>query len=82
MAQVMRDLQQGKPVQLSYRHKIIGVIHPAHNQPLAIRKGSSQAIQNYLKVADFGTIPTELKNSKLTVKQQIADLRKIDLLSK
>ena len=28
MAQVVRDLQNGKSVQLSYRHKIIGVLQP------------------------------------------------------
>jgi hypothetical protein len=82
MAQVIRDLQQGKPVQLSYRHRIIGVLHPTQPQPVPIRRGSAQAIQNFLKFADFGLIPTKLKESGTTIKQQIADLRSRDLNSK
>lgn len=79
MHQVVRDLAAGKSIRLTYRHKIIGVLQPANPQPIPLRRGSAGAIQNFLHTSSFGPIPSELKNSKLSTKQQMANLRDLDL---
>jgi antitoxin (DNA-binding transcriptional repressor) of toxin-antitoxin stability system len=82
MPQVVRDLQKGKPIQLSYRHKIIGVLQPAQAIATPLRRGSFTAIQSFLESADFGPIPIDLQTPSLNIKQQIAKLRTHDLDSK
>lgn len=80
MSQVIDDLRKGKSVQLSYRHKIIGVLQPIQAKPIAQRQGSAPAVKQFLNSADFGFIPTKLQNSSRSFKQEIADLRKQDLV--
>ena len=82
MPKVVHDLQQGKSVQLSYRHKVIGVLEPVKVQDGALRRGSAQAVQRFLRAANFGIIPSKLQNSRLSVKEQIAQLRSRDLSSR
>ncbi len=82
MPQVVRDLQNGKPIQLSYRHKVIGVLQPAQAVAMPLKRGSFTAIQSFLAAADFGPIPIGLQTSKLSIKQQLAKLRARDLSSK
>ena len=75
MAEVIRDLQNGKSVQLSYRHKIIGTLEPVQPAPTPTRRGSAQTVQNFLNQANFGPIPQKLQNSSKDFKQEIAELR-------
>ncbi len=82
MAQIVRDLQSGTTVQLSYRHKIIGVLQPVAAEPAPERRGSARPIQRFLKSANFGTVPPVLRQSDLSFKQELADLRQRDLSSK
>ena len=79
MHQVVRDLAAGKSIQLTYRHRVIGVLQPANAHPVPLHRGSAGAIQNYLHTASFGPIPAALKDSELSAKQQIAKLRARDL---
>ncbi len=79
MAQVVRDLQNGATVQLSYRHKIIGVLEPVAAEPAPERRGSASAIQRFLNSADFGTISPILRQSNRSFKQELADLRERDI---
>ncbi len=82
MAQIVQDLQNGAKVQLSYRHKIIGVLEPVAAEPAPERRGSASAIQRFLNSADFGTVPSVLRQSDLSFKQELADLRERDISSK
>lgn len=82
MSQVVRDLQNGKPVQISYRRKIIGTLQPVQSTSKSLRRGSAKAIQNFLASVDFGSIPSELQNTAVSAKQQIAILRNDDLAQK
>lgn len=82
MAQVVRDLQNGKSIQLSYRHKVIGVLQPVGESPKALRRGSSNAVQQFLDVATFGSIPKRLQTSSKSFKQEISEFRDHDLASK
>ena len=82
MAKIVSGLQQGESVQLSYRHKIIGVLQPIEAKPVPQRQGSAIAIQHFLNKANFGSIPPKLRQSKRSFKQEVADLRSRDLTSK
>jgi antitoxin (DNA-binding transcriptional repressor) of toxin-antitoxin stability system len=79
MAQVVRDLQNGKSVQLSYRHKVIGVLQPINESPKALRRGSSGAISQFLNTNPFTSIPAELQASSMSFEQEVAELRDRDL---
>jgi antitoxin (DNA-binding transcriptional repressor) of toxin-antitoxin stability system len=79
MAQIVRDLQNGKSVQLSYRHKIIGVLQPVSESAKALRRGSSGAIRQFLDTDPFASIPEELHASSRSFEQEISELRDQDL---
>lgn len=75
MSQVIRDLRQGKSVQLSYRHSIIGVLQPiqvAHKTP---RRGSPEAIRQALHHLQGSTAPDYMSNDPRGIKEQIAEMR-------
>ena len=82
MAQVVRDLQNGKSVQLSYRHRVIGILQPVDEPAKAQRRGSSDAVQQFLIAATFGPIPKALRTSSKSFKQEVAELRDGDLASR
>lgn len=74
MAQVVRDLKRGNSLELSYRHRVIAVLKPVSPSHPPLRRGSAQAIQDFLTYADFGVIPKELKGEN-SFKKEIAALR-------
>lgn len=76
MPRVVRDLQNGKPIQLSYRHKIIGTLQPVQLKAPSMRRGSAESVQNFLSTVDFGTMPKSLKDLDMNFKAQLAELRK------
>lgn len=77
MSRIVSDLRKGKSVNLSYRHKVIGVLHPV-DEASGYRRGSAAGVRAFLETADFGKIPLSVKNSKKTFKQEIAELRNKD----
>jgi len=79
MAQVVRDLQNGKSVRLNYRHRVIGILKPIDEPPQALRRGSFGAVQQFLKAASFGPIPPKLRTSSRSFKQEVTELRESDL---
>jgi antitoxin (DNA-binding transcriptional repressor) of toxin-antitoxin stability system len=82
MSQVIDNLQRGESVQLSYRHKVIGTLQPIARKPVAQRRGSASAVQQFLRSASFGAIPLPVRQSRRTFKQELADLRDHDLAAK
>ena len=78
MLLVIKDLQKGKAVKLSYRHKVIGSLQPVSDSPIAQHRGSASAIQHYLSNSNFGPIPKKLQQSNRTFKQEITKLRNND----
>lgn len=75
MPQVVRNLQMGQPVQLSYRHRVIGTIQPVQLVTMPLRRGSAKAVQAFLESASFGHIPHQLRESTTTFKDQVSELR-------
>lgn len=75
MAQVIRDLRQGKSVQLSYRHSVIGILQPiqvAHKTP---RRGSPEAIRQGLYNLQSRTVSDYASNDLRSIKEQVAEIR-------
>lgn len=79
MSQVISDLETGKSVQLSYRHRIIGVLQPVHYAKRPLRRGSSEAILSTIKSIDLGRAAPGLQDSKKSIKEEIRELRERDL---
>ena len=79
MPEVIRKLRQGESVQLTYRRKVIGTLQPEQTPGKPLRRGSPEAILDFLKHADFGPIPDKLRNDPRSFKEQIAELRDQDL---
>lgn len=75
MAGVVMQLQKGKSVKLSYRHKVIGVLKPVDDPVKPLRRGSAVALQSFIKTTDFGNIPKGLKVTSQNFKQKISELR-------
>ena len=79
MSQVVRDLQNGKAVRLSYRHKVVGVIQPTQAMDVAHRRGSAQTILRTLGSINFGPTTSKVRDSNKTLKEEIRELRERDL---
>jgi antitoxin (DNA-binding transcriptional repressor) of toxin-antitoxin stability system len=79
MPQVIRDLESGKPVQLTYRHRVIGVLQPVRSDNKPLRRGSPEAILDTLKSIDLGSAASKIRNSHKTFKEEIRELRERDL---
>lgn len=78
MSQVISDLEAGKSIQLSYRHRVIGILQPVRDaNPL--RRGSSEAILSTLNSIDLGPAASKLKSSTKSIKEEIRELRDRDL---
>ena len=79
MAEVIHNLQKGQSVQLSYRHKVVGILQPVATPPQAERRGSAVAVGQFLSSVDFGTIRPALRETTKSFKQEVAALRQNDL---
>ena len=75
MAQVISDLRKGESIQLSYRHKIIGVLQPAPLTPLPLRRGTQEAISRGLEALQDIHIPEEVRNDRRNMKERLSELR-------
>jgi antitoxin (DNA-binding transcriptional repressor) of toxin-antitoxin stability system len=75
MSQVIHDLKLGNSIQLSYRHKVIGVLQPVDHPNQASRRGSPQAIRQGLKNLRDIKVPHSVQHDPRSVKEQISELR-------
>lgn len=75
MPQVISDLQKGKSIQLSYRHRIIGILQPAQSSPLPLRRGTQEAISQGLEALQDIHVPEVLRDDSRSMKERLADLR-------
>lgn len=79
MSQVIRNLVSGEPVQLSYRHRIIGIMQPVRSANKSLRRGSPEAILSTLKSIDLGPAASKIRDSQKTFKEEVHKLRQRDL---
>lgn len=75
MLQVISDLQKGKSVQLSYRHKIIGILQPAQLTALPLRRGTQEAVSRGLEALQNIHVPERLRDDSRNMKERLAELR-------
>ena len=75
MPQVIRDLRQGKSVQLSYRHSIIGVLQPIQAANQTLERGSALAIRQGLDSLRGLSVAATTSNDARSIKEQLADIR-------
>ncbi len=75
MSQVISDLRQGKSVQLSYRHSIIGVLQPLQEASQTLRRSSPEAIREGLNGLKDMFIPDNASKDTRSIKEQLTDLR-------
>lgn len=75
MSQVIRDLEKGKSVQLSYRHKIIGTLQPIDAPAQALKRGSSGAIQKGLESLKTAFTADHISLDSRSIKEQVAEMR-------
>lgn len=74
MPRAIATLQQGTPIELTYRHKVVGVIEPAQNYKPAPRRGDPKAFVEFMKNTDFG-VPEHLKNDPRHITEIIAEAK-------
>lgn len=82
MSQVINDLRQGKSIQLSYRHSIIGVLQPIQVASQTSRRGSPEAIRQGLHSLRSMRISDNARKDTRSIKEQIAELRDRNYVSK
>lgn len=75
MSQVISDLQKGKSIQLSYRHKVIGVLQPAQVVALPLRRGTQQSVSRGLEALQDIQVPEQVKGDLRSMKERLAELR-------
>jgi antitoxin (DNA-binding transcriptional repressor) of toxin-antitoxin stability system len=75
MSQVISDLRQGRSVQLSYRHSVIGVLQPVQVASQTLRRGSPEAIREGLHGLRGIFIPDNDSKDIRSIKEQITELR-------
>ncbi|MGH7234089.1 MAG: hypothetical protein ACREF7_01415 [Candidatus Saccharimonadales bacterium] len=75
MSQVISDLKQGRSVQLSYRHSVIGVLQPVQVASQTLKRGSPEAIREGLYGLRGMFIPDNASKDTLSIKEQITELR-------
>ncbi len=75
MSKVIRDLRQGKSVQLTYRRSVIGVLQPIKVANKTLRRGSPEAIRRALDNLQSTTVPERISNETRSMKKQIAEIR-------
>lgn len=71
---VIEQLKNGQSVQLSYRRRLIGILHPAEPEAVVARRGSSAAIRRGLGFLTELPLSTS-KHSQESIKEQIAEYR-------
>ena len=74
MPEVIRLLQSGKPVRITYRRKTVGTIEPASSTP-ATRRGSPEAVRQGLAALKDLHVPDDVRNDPRSIKEQLAELR-------
>lgn len=75
MSQVISDLQKGRSIQLSYRHKVIGILQPAQAPPLPLRRGTQQSISRGLDALQDIHVPEQVRNDPRNMKERLTELR-------
>lgn len=75
MSQVINDLKQGRSVQLSYRHKVIGILQPVDGSQPSLRRGSPEAVRRGLLSLQGLEVPKATRNDSRSIKDQITDIR-------
>jgi hypothetical protein len=75
MAQVINDLRLGNSIQLSYRHKVIGVLQPVDAPSQALQRGSPEAIRQGLRSLQSIVVSDSVRHDPRSVKEQISELR-------
>jgi antitoxin (DNA-binding transcriptional repressor) of toxin-antitoxin stability system len=75
MSQVISDLRQGRSVQLSYRHSIIGVLQPVQVASQTLRRGSPEAVREGLQGLRSMFLPDNTNKDPRSIKGQTADIR-------
>lgn len=75
MPQVINDLKQGHSVQLSYRHKVIGILQPVDGPQPSIRRGSPEAVRHGLLSLQKLAVPKATRNDSRSIKDQVTDIR-------
>lgn len=78
MPRVVRTLQSGRPITLTYRRQVIGTIQPSDPKAEPLRKGSAAAVLNFLETADF-KVAEAVRNDPRSIKEQIAEMRGRDI---
>jgi antitoxin (DNA-binding transcriptional repressor) of toxin-antitoxin stability system len=74
MPEVIRTLRRGKPVRLTYRHRVIGTLQPDQMQTPP-KRGSAEAIRQGLAALQDLHVPDKVKNDPRGIKEQLAELR-------
>lgn len=77
MSQVIHDLKQGKSVQLSYRHGIIGILQPIQVAAQTVRRGSPEAILHGLHELKNLSVPNAIRADDRSIKEQLAEIRAV-----
>ena len=75
MSQVIHDLGLGNSIQLSYRHKVIGVLQPVDAPNQALRRGSPEAIRQGLRSLQDIVVSDSVQQDSRSIKEQISELR-------
>jgi antitoxin (DNA-binding transcriptional repressor) of toxin-antitoxin stability system len=75
MPQIIRDLRQGKSIQLSYRHTVIGVLQPAQQAQKTLRRGSPESIRQGLHNLQKITVPSHVSRDSRSIKDQVREMR-------
>jgi antitoxin (DNA-binding transcriptional repressor) of toxin-antitoxin stability system len=75
MSQVIHDLSLGNSIQLSYRHKVIGVLQPINAPSQALQRGSPEAIRQGLRSLQDIVVPDSVQHDPRSIKEQISELR-------
>jgi antitoxin (DNA-binding transcriptional repressor) of toxin-antitoxin stability system len=82
MSQVIHDLRQGRSIQLSYRHSVIGVLQPIQVAKQTLRRGSPESIRQGLDSLRNLSVPSIVSKDTRSIKEQIAELRTGKYLNK
>lgn len=74
MPRAISELQQGNPITLTYRHKVVGTIEPAQVDKPAPRRGDLQAFLEFMKNTDFGW-PEHIKNDPRDTVELVKEMK-------
>ena len=75
LSAVVKQLNRGEAVQLSYRHKVIGVLQPVTTPQPTLRRGSAEAIRTSLNNLQNELASVQRPVDPRPIKEQLADIR-------